>query len=76
MNCKLATVNNKEMYEDHSRKGFFKKITRIIFQFDMEFRYQRSYCWMVWIYEQMLFWTGSLCSGGGLLSHLQFITAL
>lgn len=31
---------------------------------------------MVWMYEQMLFGTGSVSSGGGLLSHLQFITAL
>ena len=28
------------------------------------------------MHEQMLFRTGSVCSGGGLPSHLQFITAL
>lgn len=31
---------------------------------------------MVWMYEQMLFWTRSVSSEGGLLSHLQFFTAL
>ena len=31
---------------------------------------------MGWVHEQMLFWTGSVCSVGGLPSHLQFITAL
>lgn len=31
---------------------------------------------MAQMYEQMLFWTGSVSAGGGLLSHLQFITAL